>query len=80
MAVDLKTYLWVTVVIGVVIALQIFMAQGSLGLLLVLSLLNAFIAALFSMGLKSEGGTAVGLIWLLPFVMTTVYVLGMVLA
>jgi hypothetical protein len=80
MAMDLKTYTGVTVVIGAIIAVQIVAAQGSLVLIMALSLLNAFVAALFSMGLKYEPGRAVAFIWFLPLVMASLYVLGMLLA
>jgi hypothetical protein len=80
MAMDLKTYAGVTAVIGVVIGVQIVGAQGSLGLILTLSLLNAFVAALFSMGLKYEPGKAVAFIWLTPLAFTSAFVLGMLTA
>lgn len=80
MAMDLKTYVGVTLVIGAVIAVQIIAGQGSLALILALSLLNAFIAALFSMGLKYEPSRAVAYIWFVPLVIVSVYVLGMVLS
>jgi len=80
MAMDFKTYTIVTVVIGVIIAVQIVAGQGSLGVILTLSLINAFIAALFSMGLKYEPGLAVAYIWFVPLFITSAYVLGMVLS
>jgi hypothetical protein len=80
MAMNLKTYTSVTVVIGAVIALQIVAAQGSLALIMALSLLNAFVAALYSMGLKYEPGRAVAYIWLIPLAFTSAFVLGMLTA
>jgi hypothetical protein len=80
MALDFKTYAMVTAVIGAVIAVQIVAGQGSLAVILALSLLNAFIAALYSMGLKYEPAQAVLYIWFVPLFITSAYVLGMVLS
>lgn len=80
MAMDLKTYAGVTAAIAVIIAVQIVAARGSIGLILLLSLINAFIAALFSMGLKYEPGKAVALIWLSPLLIAMAFALGMITA
>lgn len=80
MEMNLKAYAAVLVAIGAIIAVQILAARGSIALIMLLSLINAFIAALFSMGLKYEPPRAVAYIWLVPTLFTAAFIVGMLTA
>lgn len=80
MAMNLSTYLGVTAVVGVVVALQITMLQGSLLLLLLLAVFNAVLVALFNMQLKNEPSHSTALMFLPPAILSAIFTVGMVVS